>query len=208
VCAVVDPGVGSSRRAILAVAGGRTFVGPDNGILSCLLAEDERPERGREALAVPAPKGIAVHDLCSPQFRLPSVSATFHGRDLFAPAAAHLAAGVDFRLFGPPIGTMLAFPPFCGQPGSFGERHGYVVHVDRFGNLITTIRAAELFPRFEISVGGHTIDRHVRTFSGVGEGQLLCHVDSSGYVAIAAHKGDAAAMTGARRGDPVTVRCL
>jgi len=207
VCAVVDPGVGGSRRANLAVAGGRAFVGPDNGLLSGLLADDERPDRGEKPVAVPAPRGVAVHDLCSPQFRLPSVSATFHGRDIFAPAAAHLSTGVDHRLFGPPVGTMVALPAFRGQPGDFGELHGYVVHVDRFGNLITTIRAAELFPCFELSVGEATIDRHVRTFSNVPEGRLLCHADSSGYVAIAVHKGSAAAATGAGRGDRVTVRC-
>jgi S-adenosylmethionine hydrolase len=207
VCAVVDPGVGTDRRGIVARAGDRYFVGPDNGILSCAFTASCRDTAGTgPKVTLGEDSGCAVYELRSPQFRLPKTSATFHGRDIFAPAAAHLANGVDHRLFGPPVAEATLLPPFCGRPAAMGELEGYIVRVDRFGNLLTTIRAAELFPSFEICVGGVCIDRHVRTFANVSPGQLLCHADSSGFVAIAVNHGSAAVATGARRGDPVTVR--
>jgi S-adenosylmethionine hydrolase len=199
VAAIVDPGVGTSRRGILVEREGRLFVGPDNGVLSPVLP-------GREGTTGAPADGVHVHEVRSPQFRLPQASATFHGRDIFAPAAAHLSNGVDHRHLGPPVVPDVVLPEFRGRPGGFGELEGYVVHIDRYGNLITTIRAAELFPRFEVSIAGVTIDRHVRTFANVPEGGLLCHADSSGFLAVAVNRGSAAEATGARRGDTVLLR--
>ena len=206
VCAIVDPGVGTARKGLVVASGGRHFVGPDNGLLSAAFEPAQREQAAESGSPVPAGT-ITVHELRSPQYALPMPSSTFHGRDIFAPAAAHLANHVDDRLFGPPLGEVVAFPPFAGRPGTMGELNGYIVHVDRYGNLVTTIRAAELFPHFELVVGGVTIVNRVRTFANVPEGQILCHADSSGFIAIAVHRGDASAVTGIRRGDPVLVRC-
>lgn len=201
VAVIVDPGVGTSRRAILVERDGRLFVGPDNGVLSPVLPRRERSDGADDS-------SVHVHEVRSPQFRLPHASATFHGRDIFAPAAAHLSNGVDHRHLGPPVVAEVVLPEFRGRPREFGELEGYVVHVDRYGNLITTIRVGELFPRFEVAVAGVTVDRHVRTFANVPAGGLLCHADSSGFLAVAVNRGSAAEATGAKRGDSVVLRCL
>jgi S-adenosylmethionine hydrolase len=100
---------------------------------------------------------------------------------------------------------MLLFPPFCGLPVEFGVLGGHVVHIDRYGNVITTVRAAQLFPSFTLEINGHTVDTRVRTFAQVAPGRPFCLVDSSGYVAVAVNQGNAAATLGASRGTPVKV---
>ena len=87
-----------------------------------------------------------------------------------------------------------------------GELHGAVVHIDRYGNLVTTIRAQQLFPVCEIEVAGRVVDQRVRTFGNAAPGQPFCHADSSGFVAIALNQASAAQELGVRRGDPVLVR--
>lgn len=218
VVAVVDPGVGTHRRPLVVQAGERTFVGPDNGLLSAVIPRPPPPtsrERGRAAatirpiahgIAFSSEAGIEVRELCEPSLMRSRVSATFHGRDVFAPAAAHIANGADFRRAGPPCREMLAFPPFCGETVEWGVIAGYVVHVDHFGNLVTTVRAAQLFPSFVATVSGRQIDTHVRTFGEVEVAQLFCHVDSSGFLAIAMNRGSAAAELGVGRGAGVAVR--
>ena len=207
VLAVVDPGVGSERREIAVRSGERLFVGPDNGLLSPAYGERQRelaPYPGGGETTV---EGVEVRELCAPQFRRAHVSATFHGRDIFAPAAAHLARGQDIRMMGPPVANVTAFPSFRGFPGKFGELHGHVVHVDRYGNLVTTVRSSQLFPTFEIEVNGRTVDCRVRTFSDAPPGVCFCHADSSGFLAIAQNQASAADELGATRGTPVVVRC-
>lgn len=196
VAVVVDPGVGTSRRALGACRGGRFFFGPDNGVLTPVLRGVGR-DSGEEC---------DIRELTAPQFRRSAVSSTFHGRDVFAPAAAHVAAGLDYRRLGPPVTDPALLPRFEGEPEGFGRLRGHIIHVDRFGNLVTTIRATQLFPRFVIEASGREIDAHVRTFAEAPPGALFCHVDSSGFIAIAANQGSAADVIGARRGDPVLVR--
>lgn len=206
VLAVVDPGVGSQRAEVVIRVDGRLFVGPDNGLFSCAVPRwrrDELPVPGPGRLATHA--GIDVRELCEPLIRRPHVSATFHGRDIFAPAAAHLARGLDHRLVGPPLPALMAFAPFEGRPGRWGELHGHVIHIDRYGNVVTTIRAGQVFPQFELHVGGAAVDRHFRTFADAPPGMPFCHADSSGFIAIALNQGDAARALGVRRGDPVVV---
>jgi hypothetical protein len=198
VLGVVDPGVGTVRREIVIASGGRLFVGPDNGLLSAAFGE------GTPGLARTG--STDVRELCAPEFRRPHVSATFHGRDIFAPAAAHLANGVDYRMMGPPVTGVTVLPPFGATTGAPGELQAKVIHIDRFGNLITTVRAAQLFPSFEITVGATLIDRRVHTFAEAPEGLPFCHADSSGFIAIAVNCGSAAETLGARPGDAVTVR--
>ncbi len=203
---VVDPGVGTPRRALAIVREGRVFVGPDNGLLSGALPEAVRgglpPAGGAVDVA-----GVDAHEITVARFRRRTVSATFHGRDVFGPAAAHLALGADYRQLGPPVRTVIALPPFSATPGEFGCLEGFIVHIDRYGNLVTTIRAAQLFPSFSLEVGGLVIDTRVRTFADAPPGVPFCHVDSSGFVAMAINQGDAAKELGVRRGDVVRVLC-
>lgn len=196
VAVVVDPGVGTSRRPLGACRDGRYFFGPDNGVLTPVLRG-----RGREA-----GEECDIRELTAPQFRRAAVSSTFHGRDIFAPAAAHVAAGLDYRRLGPPVTDPVLLRPFEGEPEGFGRLRGHIIHIDRYGNLVTTIRATQLFPRFVIEACGREIDVHVRTFAEAPQGALFCHADSSGFIAIAVNQGSAANLIGARRGDPVLVR--
>lgn len=193
VLAVVDPGVGGERRAICVTMGGLAFVGPDNGLLSAAL-RDRESERA------------AIHELTAPQYQRQPVSPTFHGRDIFAPAAAHLANGLAPALLGAPVASALTLPSFEATTGSHGELHARVIHIDRFGNLITTVRAPQLFPSFALTVGETTVLWRVDTYvSAVGDAPF-CHVDSSGFIAIACNGASAAERLGVRRGDPVLVR--
>ena len=198
VVAVVDPGVDTARRGLLVLCEGRAFIGPDNGLLSCAFPPELRDGRGGASLD--------VRELTDPRFHRATVSATFHARDIFGPVAAHIAAGLDHRLVGPPAATPVLLPPCCGQLPALGELRGEVVHIDRFGNLITTIRAAQLFPAFELQIAGRVIARQVRTFADAPPGEPFCHADSSGYIAIAVNQGSAVATLRVARRDPVVVR--
>ncbi|MCC7365244.1 MAG: SAM-dependent chlorinase/fluorinase [Dehalococcoidia bacterium] len=197
VLAVVDPGVGTARRGIAVASGGRIFVGPDNGLLSCAFSESAR--RGG-TLA-----GAEVRLLDNATFHRPVVSSTFHARDIFGPTAAHLAAGEDFRRCGSPCDSAVLFPMFEGVPAGQGTLRGSVVHIDRYGNLVTTIRARQLFPACVIQVAGVTVDQRVRTFGDARPGVPFCHADSSGFVAIALREASAAAALGVSRGAAVEV---
>jgi S-adenosyl-L-methionine hydrolase (adenosine-forming) len=198
--AVVDPDVGGKRRAVaVRTRDGRTFVGPDNGLL--MLAADD--------LGVEA-----AHELADPRYRLPSVSHTFHARDVFAPAAAHLAAGVEVGELGPRIDppdlVRLAIPePDVGR----NQISATVLVVDRFGNVATNatwanVGALGLVPgdRCEIRL---TLDRYyavvARTFADAAPGELIVYEDSYGLVTVAISRGDAARLTGARSGDELRI---
>lgn len=207
VLAVVDPGVGTARKPLVIRCGRRLFIGPDNGVLSGCIPEGERcMAHGEGTLLPPQGRDFEARELSEPQFRLSTMSATFHGRDIFAPAAAHLAMGADLSVAGPPVDHAVVLPPFEAAANGFGESIGRVVHVDRYGNLITTIRGSQLFPRFEVHLGARLIDRHVRTFADAPDQQPFCHIDSTGFLAIAVNQGSAAEALGARRGDPVVLR--
>jgi S-adenosylmethionine hydrolase len=120
---VVDPGVGSARRPIALCTPAGCFVGPDNGVFSYVIA--------REPVE-------AMVELADPRYRLPQVSHTFHGRDIFAPAAAHLAAGVPITALGPPVPDPITFPPPRLEVAA-GSIAGEILHADHFGNVITSI---------------------------------------------------------------------
>jgi S-adenosylmethionine hydrolase len=200
--AVVDPAVGTNRRAVAVEAGsGRLLVGPDNGILSLAVADLQGVSRAVE---------ITAEDVL-----LTPTSATFHGRDVFAPAAAHLAIGRPLEALGPEVGpdTLVYLP----QPGVVvrpGELRAEIIGTDRFGNLQLSARpehleAAGLGGQPELAVhwpgGPPTPILMVRTFGEVPEGDLALFADSSGWLAVAINGGSAAEALAAAPGDSVIV---
>jgi S-adenosylmethionine hydrolase len=182
--AVVDPGVGGDRAAVVVAAGGSYFVGPDNGLL---------------ALAAQPPRQVWRID--SPDFRREPVSPTFHGRDLFAPAAGRLAAGWAAERAGAPLPDLIPAPFGPGAPLSDGAE-GEVVHVDTFGNLLTSLSAGEeVTGRWRLDIGGGRFElAGARTFTDVPEGAPLVYRGSAGQVEVAVRDGSAADLTGAARG--------
>jgi S-adenosylmethionine hydrolase len=189
--AVVDPGVGTSRRGLVVRASGHLFVGPDNGLFTPFLAEAEDWE---------------AFELESAQYRRPTVSRTFHGRDVFAPAAAHLALGVDPGAFGSPVldPVLLPWPEVREAAGTVA---GAVVHVDRFGNLVTSIHAAlveSLGPGAAVRVAGRVLPV-VGTYAELPAGGPGAILGSRNRLEIAVREGSAATVLRARRGTPVVV---
>jgi S-adenosylmethionine hydrolase len=192
--AVVDPGVGSERRAIIVETERYCFVGPDNGLFGTVC----------EAEAVRRVVAITNRDLMRPE-----VSATFHGRDVFAPAAAHLAKGVAVSAFGPEVSDWVRLE--LPEPKIEGARLlGRVVRVDRFGNAITNVseeafRAFAGDGAFEIGVGVVRLREIVRSYASVSEGEPLTLFGSSGVLEVSINGGPASDVLGIKRGDAVWV---
>ncbi len=188
---VIDPGVGGERKPLLVQAGGQSLVGPDNGIFT----------RAVKALGEP----VCVYELTEPKFRLPAVSATFHGRDVFAPAAAHLSLGTDPAEMGPLLEGMIELE--ARSAVCWGDRcRGEVQFVDDFGNLITNVPSATVksLP-IRAAVGGaepHPV-RWVRTYADAAPGELVSLFSSDGFFEIAVVHGSAARRLGADVGTPV-----
>ena len=194
--AVVDPGVGTARRGLcLDVPGIGRFVGPDNGLFSYVL--DAHPD-------------LVAREIANPAWLRQPVSRTFHGRDVFAPVAARLSRGESIEEVGPVVAARELvrldnlWPAWAGRRDGAGELVGEVVHVDRFGNLITTVHDSQLrgHPR-AVLVGCVRITAYVRTY-GEGEG-LVALVGSSGYVEVAEVNASAAAALHVSVGQPIVV---
>jgi S-adenosylmethionine hydrolase len=194
---VVDPGVGSSRRAIAAEAGDYKFVAPDNGVLS-LVFRDVAPKR--------------IVELTERKYARPTVSRTFEGRDRFAPAAGWLAKGIGLNSFGRPISDPYVIDVPVVQVNAGGAT-GQVLHVDRFGNLITNIDRAA-FDRViregpvSVRIANHDIPRVVSTYAEAQAGALCALFGSTDRLEIAVNGGSAAETLGVQRGAPVTIRPL
>ena len=183
--AVVDPGVGTSRRIIAAEREGRTFLGPDNGVLSLVVE----------------PPVVSVENEA---FFLPHGSATFHGRDRFAPVAAAIANGTKLDTLGPRAGEIVRVdytPPRYGDD----QIEGTLVGIDRFGNLITDVEAAKIpFASFTFRAGWHVVDRLERTY-GEAEGGPFLIIGSSGCIEVSVANASAADVLQLSRGDRVTI---
>ena len=193
--AVIDPGVGTSRRAISARFGTQYFVGPDNGLVSLLLARAEEKD---------LPTNVIQLD--RQEFWLPEVSNVFHGRDIFAPVAGHLAAGVPFE----ELGTLIDDPIRLDIPTASRTMHGWigqVIHIDHFGNLGTNLTSQHLQDQKEvvIKVKGAQIDGLVSTFGNKPAGSLIALLDSSGSLAISVVNGSAAHNLQVTVGDEIVV---
>lgn len=183
---VVDPGVGSSRRALAGHVHGRYVVAPDNGVLSFLLDEADAAF-------------TRLHEVSNRSWMGDVVSATFHGRDIFAPVAARLAGGEPLETCGPAVRDPVCFP--IPRPRCSGRTaRGSVVHVDRFGNLVTNIPGAWLpDERGEVVVrsGGHVFRMPMgRTYSDVRSGELVLLTGSAGTLEVSRRDGSAATATG------------
>ncbi len=213
---VVDPGVGTGRRALLLTTPVARFLAPDNGILSGVLGQLlESPPT--EACRVPVPSGCAAFELTNPQYWRPPVSDTFHGRDIFAPVAAHLSLGVAPEELGQAVADLAWLPAV--QPQREGRRIcGEVIYADHFGNLITNIPAEWLVEAGEtdglrteelrVEIKGRIISRLSRTFhddSSQSEEDLLALIGSHGYLEIARRDGSAALALSVAAGEPVLV---
>jgi hypothetical protein len=198
--AVVDPDVGGDRHAVaVQTRDGRIFVGPDNGLL--MLAADE--------------SGVtAAHELVDPRYRLPDVSRTFHARDVFAPAAAHLANGVAIDALGPPLDPAELIRLDVPDPEIGRSQLGAtVLSIDRFGNVATNVRRRHVDElgvangdKVEIRL---TLDRYYAivadTFADAPPGELILYEDSYGLVTLAISRGDAARLTGVSAGDELRI---
>ena len=188
----MDPGVGSARRPVVVQTERARYVAPDNGVLSMALRLD--------------PARVAVH-LTKEAYRLPQISDTFHGRDIFAPAAAHLARGIDLRQMGNTIelSDLVDLPSLEPTLESDGSWQGKILYIDHFGNLITTFEQSRLPGPVAIRISGERIPGLSRTFADVNPGMLVAYVGSSGFVEIAERDGNAAAQLGVAIGSPVYI---
>ena len=188
---VVDPGVGTSRRPVLAQAAGQFFVAPDNGVLTMVYSRESHK----------------VRHVTAEKYFLKPVSQTFHGRDIFSPVAAHVASGVPPTRMGKLIQDYLRLN--FEKPVRTGRRvwTGSILKVDHFGNLITNFHRDD-FPDvanrpFEIAVGMQKVSTLARNYSECGIGEIFAIQGSSGYLEISANQASAARLLGCAAGAPV-----
>lgn len=192
---VVDPGVGTARRPIIASSEEQNFVAPDNGVLSLVYAREER---------------MSVRHVSSEHYFLQPVSNTFHGRDVFAPVAAYLAKGVVHEKFGEEITDYVRFNAPKPKQAAANTLRGVVLRVDRFGNMITNFTpedAPALFqpqpPAFKIIVGKKEVTALKQNYAEGGQGELFGILGSMGYLEIVANRGSAAQLVGSGKGTEV-----
>jgi S-adenosylmethionine hydrolase len=195
--AVVDPGVGTKRRPVIIETERSFYVGPDNGLL--MLAAH------KEGI-------ITVYNIVNPKYMLSKVSRTFHGRDIFAPAAAHLAAGTSPSEFGPEI-LDYVFPEFVKPQTKKGEVMGEVLHIDGFGNIITNISAGDLESagfrkrnHLLVRLGGKTLTlQFCSAYGEVPDGNALAIIGSSDFLEVAVNQGSADKLFRTKVGSPIQI---
>ncbi len=194
---VVDPGVGGKRNPIIVETDKYLFVGPDNGVFSFVYEKEEE---------------FRVFKISNTRLLLPEVSDTFHGRDIFAPAAAHLSKGTPPHGLGEPINRYVRFP-FTGPETNGNILEGEVIHIDRFGNLVTTISEETLKGfmgrdrgRFQLIIKDRVLNRMCRTYSDVPQGELSAVIGSSGFLEVSANRASAAEILSCRLGETVRIR--
>lgn len=190
---VVDPGVGTDREAIALQVGDQYFIGPDNGIFSILTEQKE----------------YRAVKLTNRNYWGEKNSSTFHGRDIFAPVAAHLSKGIALEELGEPISKLVTYrwaQPIADKDGL----QGWIIHIDKFGNLITNL-SAELIGevignrKIKIYVGNTILDEIVTTFGSVLEGEPVAFIGSSGMLEIGINKGNAKEMLGVQKGAQISM---
>lgn len=194
---VVDPGVGTARRPIIASSEQHHFVAPDNGVLSLIYAREER---------------MHVRHVTSQHYFLQPISNTFHARDIFAPVAAYLAKRVDGEKFGELVDDYVRFNAPKPKPVDGRTMRGVVLKVDRFGNLITNITPHDLPmlfeaapPQFKITVGKKEITSIKTNYSEGEPGEIFGILGSMGYLEISTNRGSAAQAVGIGKGSDVSI---
>ena len=193
--AVVDPGVGTIRRSILIQTKQSFLIGPDNGLLS-LAAERAGIEH--------------IYEISNPCFMLPVISSTFHGRDIFAPVAAHLAKGVAAFEVGPEVNEIVR-PEFAKSVTGKESIMGKVLHLDGFGNIITNITKAKISslafcPQLDIKLSGRKVRlKFYKTYGEAKPAEPFALIGSHGYLEIAVNQSSAAEKFEAKLGDKITV---
>lgn len=186
---VVDPGVGSNRRAIAATSGGYHFVAPDNGVLSFVLAKNAR-----------------LYELTNRKYFAREVSNTFHGRDIFAPVAGHLSSGISPSECGPEIDdpVLFEFPrPFRISDKVFSAE---IIHIDHFGNLLTNLTPADLPTEFHIEMKGVTIERNLGYYAEAKSDEPFSILGSAGFLEIVVNQRSAKEHFSAQVGDKLIVQ--
>jgi S-adenosylmethionine hydrolase len=189
---VVDPGVGSSRRAIVVRAGSQYFVGPDNGLFSYVY--DREPS-------------VEVFHVTAEEYFRPSPSSTFHGRDVFAPVAAALSKGISPETLGPAITDAVHLPSLSPVKDESGKLRGRIIHVDHFGNCITNFTRSDLAnpTTIDLHVNGTVVKTLRRFFTDeyASEAEIFAIWGSAGFLEIAVNRHSAATLLNAHRGDVV-----
>ena len=209
---VIDPGVGTPRRAIIADDGTYRFVGPDNGSFSYVMNED-----------------AAAWELANPQYRLPTPGTTFHGRDIFSPAAAHASLGVSSPSFGPAVPDPVRLPPPRLEITPEGSIHGEILHADHFGNLLTSLGQfmhtadgqlqitpwMSTSPKQNINPAQYRVHLPdgralpwAKTFGEIPAGACAAVIGSAGLIEIAANRHSAADLLDLHGGEIVTIKSL
>ena len=188
-CCVVDPGVGSERRAIIAATNGQFFVGPDNGLFSFLYGNN-----------------CEITSIENDRFFRKPVSSTFHGRDVFAPVGAHLSLGVPPNEFGPKIADPVTLSDII--PTYLDEKtlEGAVIYIDHFGNIVTNITAESAGREFELDIAEQTITDIREQYAGAPANQLFAIIGSAGLIEISINGGLAAEILKVKTGAAVIVR--
>ena len=197
-CAVVDPGVGTTRRSVCIQTEHAYLVGPDNGLFTAYLKRDPL---------------LRAVQLSNSKFHRQRVSQTFHGRDIFAPVSAYLASGVPFDDLGKEIDGVLMLPTPTPRLSSEGQLEPSVVHIDHFGNLITdlTRQAFESWADGQsggdpcVMVGTTRVDQICDTFADVADGQVVAYFGSTDRLEIGVRNSHAASTLGMHRGDTLQV---
>ena len=201
---VVDPGVGTERRAIILRTPLADFVAPDNGILSYVIPQSSARPVSVNRQQIELPPELKAVALTRPEFWRSPVSATFHGRDIFAPVAARLSLGSPPEDFGEAITSLTILPLTHPYRAQDDVRVGHILHIDNFGNLITNIRSEDLPKQaITVEVGGHSVSGLSRTYEE-GDG-LLALIGSSGYLEISLKRGNASTFLDAEVGGEVKI---
>ncbi len=207
---VVDPGVGSERKAIIVKTPFAFFLAPDNGVLSHMIQESFPDALPRSAAAIniieieKLGKGVEAVAITNPEYWRDEISDTFHGRDIFAPVAAHLSLGVPLYQFGEKVDHINYLPiphPYLDPPGRL---IGTIVHIDNFGNIITNIRGSDLKSAdVKITIGNKLITGIARFYAE--RTGLSAIIGSSGYLEISLTNGNAADSLEINIGDVLSV---
>ena len=191
--AVVDPGVGSNRRAILVKTKDYFFIAPDNGLLSFVFEETD---------------SFQVFELTNNEFFPENVSRTFHGRDIFAPVAAHISNGVEAQRFGVEIKDFVRLPIVKPRKISESEIEAAIIHIDRFGNLVANLEKKDLPEKFGLEINDVKIENLREFYAEAANGEIFMIFGSAGFLEICVFRASAAGLLSVKAGRKIRVKAL